>query len=263
VTVQILQWTAAVYLAAGLMAGLGLALETRRLERAAVALLALGALFHGASFALLHYAENPPPLTDLRAACSFMAWVGTVFFLILLKRSQLQRLVVLVAPAAFLGAFLAALRPPGGMPAESATGSWPHAHVLLASAGLSLLGLAGLAGVIFLIKHKRLKSKAPLDHGFPLPSLEALDRVNAVALAVGFLLLTLGVITGMIWLQTTQGRPWSGTAHETWSFVAWAVYVALVVARFVTNQGSRQAAASAVGGFAFLLFAVIGLEFIP
>jgi len=256
VTVQILQWTAAVYLAAGLMAGLGLALETRRLERAAVALLGLGALLHAASFVLLHLAEHPPPLTDLRAAFSFMAWGGTVFYLILLKRSRLQHLAVLVAPAAFLGAFLEALRPPLTAPTQSATGSWPHAHVLLSSAGISLLGLA------FLIEHKRLKSKAPLNRRFPLPSIEALDRVNAVALAVGFLLLTLGVITGVIWLQTTKGVPWSGTAHETWTFVAWVVYAGLVVARFVAKQGSRQAAASAVGGFAFLLFAVIGLGFI-
>jgi ABC-type uncharacterized transport system permease subunit len=262
VTVQILQWTAAVYLAAGLVAGLGLALETHRLERASIGLLAFGALLHAASFALLHIADDPPPLTDLRAACSFMALVGTVFYLILMKRSRLQHLVVLVAPAAFLGAFLAALRAPGGAPADAATGSWPHAHVLLSSAGISLLGFAGLAGVIFMIEHKRLKSKAPLDRRLPLPSLEALDRVNAVSLAAGFLLLTLGVVTGMIWLQTTKGFPWSGTAHETWTIVAWAVYGGLVIARFVAKQGSRQAAASAVGGFAFLLFAVIGLEFI-
>jgi len=262
VTVQVLQWTAAVYLVAGLTAGLGLALETRRLERASVALLALGALLHGASFALLHFADNPPPLTDLRSACSFMAWIGTVFYLILLKRSRLQRLVVLVAPAAFLGSFLAALRAPQGAAPEAATGSWPHAHVLLASAGLSLLGLAGLAGSIFLIEHARLKSKAPLDRAFPLPSLEALDRVNAVTLAVGFLLLTMGVITGMIWLQTATGRPWSGSAHESWTLVAWVIYVALVIARFGVKQGSRQAAASAVAGFAFLLFAVVGLEYI-
>jgi len=262
VTIQILQWTAAVYLAAGLVAGLGLALDTHRFERASVALLALGAVFHAASFGLLHLAENPPPITDLREAWSFMAWVGTVFYLIMLRRSRLQRLVALVAPAAFLGAFLAALRPPGGAPVESATGSWPHAHVLLSSAGFSLLGLAGLAGVIFLIEHAQLKSKKPLDRRFPVPSLEALDRVNAVALAVGFLLLTLGVITGVIWLQTAKGRPWSGSAHEVWSLVAWAIYGALVYGRFVAKQGSRQLAASAVGGFAFLLFVVVGMEFI-
>ena len=86
-TVQILQWTAAVYLVAGLIAGLGLALETRRLERASVMLLALGATLHAASFALLHMIENPPAITDLSEACSFMAWIGTVFYLILLKRS--------------------------------------------------------------------------------------------------------------------------------------------------------------------------------
>jgi ABC-type transport system involved in cytochrome c biogenesis permease subunit len=261
VTVQILQWTAAVYLAAGLVAGLGLGLETRRIERASVLLLAFGAFLHLVSFALLHTAENPPPVTNLREACSFMAWVGTVAYLLLLKRSRLSRLVVLVAPAAFLGAFLAALRPPSVVPAEAATG-WPHAHVLLSSAGLSLLGLAGLAGVIFLIEHARLKSKKPLDRRFPLPSLEALNRVNTVALGVGFLLLTLGVVTGMIWLQTTKGFPWSGTAHETWTLVAWLVYTALVFARFSGKQGSRRSAISAVAGFVFLLFAVVGLEVI-
>jgi len=262
VTDQILQWTAAVYLAAGLVAGLGLGLETRRIERASVWLLALGACLHAVSFALLHLAENPPPVTNLREACSFMAWIGTVFYLILLKRSRLQRLVVLVAPAAFLGAFLAALRPPSGAPVAAAAGSWPHLHVLLASAGLALLGLAGLAGVIFLIEHRRLKSKKPLNRRFLVPSLEALDRVNSVSLAAGSLLLTLGVITGMIWLQTTTGRPWSGTAHETWSLVAWVVYAVMVFARFGSKQGSRQSAISAVAGFAFLLFAVVGLEFI-
>ncbi len=261
--VQLLQSAAAVYLGAGLMAGLGMALETQRLERASVVLLGFAAMIHGVSFLLLHSAENPPPLTDLSWAFSFMTWIGAVFYLLLLRRSRLQRLVVLIAPGAFLGAFLAALSTPGGASAAStATGSWPHTHVLLGSAGLSLLALAGLAGAIFLVEHGRLKSKRPIDRRLPLPSLEALDKVNAVTLSGGLLLLTLGVISGMFWLQAVNGTPWTGTAHETWSLVAWAVYGVLVTARFVAKQGSRRAAASAVGGFAFLFFAVIGLELI-
>ena len=58
----------------------------------------------------------------------------------------------------------------------TSTGSWPHAHVLLASAGLSLLGLAGLAGAMFLVEHRRLKRKRPIDLRMPLPSLEALAK---------------------------------------------------------------------------------------
>jgi len=263
VAVQLLQWTAALYLSAGLVAGLGLALETRRLERASVALLALGAVLHGFSFSMLHDLEPTPSVTDMAAAISFMAWVGTLSYLLLLSRTRLQRLMVLVAPASFLGAFLGALRLPAVSPAPlSSMGSWPHAHVLLSSTGISLLGLAGLAGAMFLVEHRRLKQKRPIDLRMPLPSLEALDRVNAVALSIGFPLLTLGVLTGMMWLQTAFGTLWTGSAHETWCVVAWAVYGVLVGARFAAHQGSRQAAASAVGGFAFLFFAVIGLELI-
>ena len=108
---------------------------------------------------------------------------------------------MLVAPLAFVSVFFAALRLPVAAPASfGGSGSWPHAHVLLASAGLAFLGLSGLAGVLFLNEHRRLKAKRPVR--VPLPSLEALDRVNRLSLAAGFPLLTLGVLTGMLWVDT-------------------------------------------------------------
>jgi ABC-type transport system involved in cytochrome c biogenesis permease subunit len=191
-----------------------------------------------------------------------MAWVGTLAFLVLLRRARLTGLVVLVAPMAFLGVFFGRLGlqgpfpPPGG----EGGGALPHAHVLLASAGLSLLGLAGLAGVLYLLEHRRLKAKRPLDGRLSLPSLEALDRVNAAALALGFPLLTLGVITGSMWAHALHQQPFSATLHETWTLLAWGIYGVLVSLRFGAHQGARQCAASAIAGFAFLVFAVVGVE---
>jgi ABC-type transport system involved in cytochrome c biogenesis permease subunit len=261
VAIPLHQLAAAIYLVAGLAAGLGLALPAPRLGRAAVLLLAAGALVHGACFVALHSAELPPPLTNLPMAMSFTAWVGALFFLLLLLRAKLAGLVVLVAPLIFLAVFFAALRLPAAGPATfSGSGSWPHAHVLLASGGLALLGVAGLAGVLFLIEHRRLKAKQRIPRRLRLPTLEALDRVNVAALALGFPLLTLGVLSGVIWLSTESGRLWTASPHETWSALAWAVYAVLVGARFGAQQGARQAAVSAVGGFAFLLFAVVGVE---
>ncbi len=260
--VQLHQLTAAVYLTASLAAGLGVALRAPRLLRASVGLLMLGALVHGVSFTLLHQADPPPQLTDLSAAISFMAWVGTVFSLVLLGRARLAALMVLVAPMAFLGVFIAAVTLPSAEspPSLMGSGSWPHAHVLLASAGLSLFGVSGLAGALFLIEHRRIKRKRSISFKTPLPSLEALDRVNRAALAVGFPLLTLGVITGALWVQSVDGRLWSGTSHQTWTSIGWVVYAVLVLVRFGSHQASRPAAASAVGGFLFLLFAVVGVE---
>jgi len=258
---QLQEWTAAIYLAAALAAGVGLALDARRLGRLAVGLLVSGVIVHAISFTVLHRGEGTPPLTDLGEAVSFMSWIGTLGFLALMRWAGLSRLVVLVASLAFLGVFAAGVVPPGE--AAEAGGSWPHAHVLLASAGLSMAGLAGLAGLLYLVEHRRLKEKRPIARWLPMPSLEALDRVNVIALAAGFPLLTLGVAAGMLWLHSATGRPWAGSAHETWCAVAWAVYAVLALARFAARQSSRQAAASAVGGFAFLFFAVIGLGLMP
>jgi ABC-type transport system involved in cytochrome c biogenesis permease subunit len=132
--------------------------------------------------------------------------------------------------------------------------------VLLASGGLALLAVAAVAGAVYLLENRRLKRKRPAAvTGSSLPSLEALDRVAAVALAVGFPLLTLGVASGMLWLEAATGRLWTGSAHEAWNALAWALYALLVTARFAAGQGARNAAASAVAGFVFLLFAVVGV----
>jgi ABC-type transport system involved in cytochrome c biogenesis permease subunit len=95
-----------------------------------------------------------------------------------------------------------------------------------------------------------------------MPSLEALDRVNAVALGLGFPLLTLGVVTGVFWVAQTSGRAYSGSHHELWSMIAWLIYAVVAVVRFRTGQGATQAAAVAVAGFVFLFIAVIGLEWV-
>lgn len=254
------QLTAAIYLLAALLAGLGVVLPSARMGRAAVGALLGGALVHGVAFAALHGADPTPPLTDPPAAISFMAWTGVLFFLALMRKARLAGLVILVAPLAFIGVFFAALRIPDAAPSGiAASGSWPHAHVLLAGAGMALLGVAGLAGLLFLAEHRRLKAKRPISGGVRLPSLEALDGVNVVALTVGFPLLTLGVVTGMLWLRDTSGAIWSGSAHELWSVIAWVIYAVLAATRFWASQSGRQAALSAVAGFAFLLFAVVGV----
>lgn len=257
---ELLQITAIAYLVAGITAAGGLVLAQRTVLRAAIAVLVGAAVLHGLSFSLLHTADPTPPLTDTASALSLMAWVGTVSFLLVLLRYRVAGLISLVAPVAFVSVFYAALRLPHTVPSAVSAGSVPHAHVLLASAGLALLGLAGLAGVLFLAEHRRLKRKRPLAAGSPFPSLEALDRVNALALAIGFPVLTLGVVTGVLWGQQMRGAPWSGTAHETWCLLAWGVYAVLVTLRFGAQLGARRCAVSAAAGFLFASFAVLGVE---
>lgn len=249
---------AALYLAAGVGAVLGLALPAPAILRGARLGLGLGALAQFAAFATLHTLEPAPSLSDLVYAVAVMAWLAVLLTLALAWRIRLPGFVPPVAFIAFLTTFGATLKRPEAAHALDASTGIPHAHVLLASAGLAALGMAALAGLFFLLEHRRLKSRRPVGHRLPIPSLEALDRVNRVTLALGFPLLTLGVLTGALWLDARQGAFWSGSVHETWMAIAWAIYLGLVCLRFGSGQGARQAAASAVAGFAFLLVAVVG-----
>jgi len=261
--VGVLQYlTAGLYLLASLAAGAGFTLARPAMLRAAVGVLAAGALAHAASFTLLHTAVAAPPLTHLPSALSFMALVGTVGFLLLAWRARLAGLVALVAPMSCLGVAAAVFSGPAAADGRIAgTGSLPHAHVLLASAGLALLGLAGLAGLSFLVEHRRLKRKRLVASG-AWPSLEALDRAGAFAVVVGFPLLTLGVVTGSLWERSATGAFYSGDPHETFCLIAWAIYGVLATVRFGARQPAVRCAMSSIAGFAFLGIAVLGVEWL-
>lgn len=252
---------AALYLAAGVGAILGLVLPAPRVLRGACWGLGLGALAQAAAFATLHRLDSAPALTDLGQSIAVMTWLSVLFTLALLYRYRLPGFVPPLAFAAFLSAFGATLASPELAGSGDTVGSIPHAHVLLASAGFAALGIAGLAGTFFLVEHRSLKRRQSLAgrRSLPLPSLETLDQVNRIALVLGFPLLTLGVLTGSLWLDARSGQLFSGSLHEASTLIAWTIYLGLVVARFAGRQGSRQAAASAVAGFTFLLFAVLGV----
>ena len=223
-----------------------------------VGLLVVAAGLHGLAFFELHRLEPPPALTDLPLAVSLAAWLLVLSFLVLQLRLRTRGLAVLVAPAAFLGTVFAAFSAvaPGSVEAGSAL--WSHLHILLASGGLALLGVAGAAGALYLI-HSRAIKQHRVGARSALPSLENLDRANALASALGFLLLSLGVLTGVLWVQAREGRLWPGGLHADTTLAVWGVYAALMAARLLTRQGARQTALGAAAGFALLLAAVVGI----
>ena len=256
-----LELAAALYLAAGIASWAAVLGGSRAVRRTAVALLALGAAAQAVAYVAFHRAEPPPPLTGLPSAISLAAWAAVIFVLVLVARARLIALAGLVAPLAFVGTFYAALRLPhaAAAPLTGASGSWPHLHVLLASAGLALLGVACVAGGLFLVADRSLKAHRPPHAGLRWPSLEALDRVNRMALGLGFLCITLGVVTGLLWNGSAGGRAFTGSPHEVANLLAWLLYAGLTVARFGARQRARGAALSSVAGFAVLFVAVIGV----
>ena len=222
-------------------------------------LLAAGGLLHALGFVGLHLDTPPVPLASFPAALSLMGWLGVVAYLSALGIARVHEMGAWVAVTAgllTLGADVG-LRWLGPIaPDPAGAGAWPHAHVLLSAAGISLLGLASLAGLAYLAQERALRGRRPI--GQALPSLESLDRVEHLMLGLGFPLLTLGVLSGYVWGLSRGLSPWSG--HAVGLLVAWAVYLSPVSRRLYRQERGHVPARRVVLSFALLTVSYVGVR---
>jgi cytochrome c-type biogenesis protein CcsB len=87
-----------------------------------------------------------------------------------------------------------------------------------------------------------------------------LDDVTYRSIAIGFPLLTLGIITGAIWADSAWGTYWSWDPKETWSLITWFVYALYLHSRFVRGWRGRKTAVLAVLGFIAVIFTYLGVN---
>lgn len=130
----------------------------------------------------------------------------------------------------------------------------------------------GIAGVIigfvfslmYVVQHRRLKHRQPVQIGLSLPSLATLARLNWWSVVISIPLLTLGLLTGvrLVFLtQETAGPVGFGDPLVVGSVVVWMVMVAFFFWLLRTdNLGGKQIALRTLYAFAFLLITWIGLQ---
>ncbi|TLN24094.1 c-type cytochrome biogenesis protein CcsB, partial [bacterium] len=119
-------------------------------------------------------------------------------------------------------------------------------------------GVCAVVGAVFFGLHTIL-AKTPDDM---LPPLKVLDELSYKAVAVGFPLLTLGILTGAAWANYAWGTYWSWDPKETWSLITWFVYAAFLHARYTAGWRGKPLAWLSVVGFGAVIFTYWGVNFV-
>ncbi len=203
------------------------------------------------------------PGSNLSQNLILAAWAFSCVFLLVQYRFQLKVLGVYAAPFAAAVMIMAA-----GLPSETAAGSaffksfWVFFHVLTMFGGNGALALACGAGILYLIQEGTIKAKRRGFFFRRLPSLELLDRVGYTCIVSGFTLLTIGLVTGIIYAKTAWGKFWSWDPKEIWSAVVWLFYAALLHERLTVGWRGRKAAIMSIIGFAVILFTFLGVNLV-
>lgn len=149
----------------------------------------------------------------------------------------------------------------GSMPeTRESPGAWFVLHGGGSLLGLALMAVAFAASALYLLQHRELKARRFGAIFQFLPPLEQLDRLNHVALMLGFPTLTLGIALGVAYLGLRSAggeQSLVGQGHLGWGLASWGMLGLLVLARALRRLAGRQAAIGSI-----VLFSVIGLGYL-
>lgn len=232
------------------------------LEKAGLALLAAGFLCHCAAITGEFISSGHLPVSNLSQTLLVAAWAVVGVFLWVQYRYHLKILGVYAAPMAVLMMIPVTRLPRVPLQEENIfTSVWFFIHILGMFLGEAFFALACGVGILYLLQENAIKNK---KHGFlykRLPALELLDITGYACIAVGFILMTLGLVTGFVYARHIWGTLWSWDPKEVWSAVTWLIYAALLHQRLTIGWRGRRSAIMAIIGFVVVLFTFFGVNF--
>lgn len=203
------------------------------------------------------------PVNNLNETLFLVAWSLTGAFLLLQLKLRVKILGVYVAPlAAFV--MLAASQFPKEIqqPQNLLKGFWLVSHIITVFFGQAAFALACGVGVLYLLQERSIKTKTRGFFFKRLPSLDLLDSTGYACIVTGFTMLSIGLITGMVFAKAAWGRFWSWDPKEVWSAITWIFYAALLHERLTVGWRGRRAAIMAIVGLCVILFTFLGVNFL-
>lgn len=198
------------------------------------------------------------PFTNQYEFALCFAWGIALCFLIFVRRFQFNALGAFVAPVIFLVISYAAMQSRDVRDVMPALQSrWLAFHVSCAIISYGAFGVAFGVAMVYLFRDKLTGSAFAKNH---VPEVETLDLIIYRACALGFLFLTMCMITGAIWAQRAWGSYWSWDPKETWSLITWIIYAIYLHLRLNRGWKGRRSAIFAVVGFLCVIFTYIGVN---
>ena len=208
------------------------------------------------------------PLANLYESMIFFAWAIILIYLIIEWRTKSKIVSIFVVPLAFLAMAYASIAPGISNRIEplipALQSNWLTTHVVTCFMGYAAFTIAFGCGLIYLLKNmENGDAEKPAGFRGKLPALKTLDILIYQSVALGFIFLTIGIMTGSIWAHYAWGSYWSWDPKETWSLITWLIYAIMLHSRYVRGWRGKRMAVLALIGFACVLFTYLGVNYLP
>ncbi len=183
-------------------------------------------------------------------------------------RTKNRSLGAFVVPVAFLCMAFASLSPGINSRIQplipALQSNWLTSHVLTCFLGYAAFTVAFALGLMVLLKAR----DGNPGEGVPrflrlIPDMDSLDELIYQSTVLGFVFLTIGIMTGSVWAHYAWGSYWSWDPKETWSLITWLVYAIMLHSRYVRGWRGKRMAVMAIIGFISVLITYLGVNYLP
>ncbi len=181
-------------------------------------------------------------------------WAGSFF-------QRLEGLQVLIDGAAALLVWSPMLLP-SVRPLSHTDSPAFRLHLLIALLAYSLFTIASLQALMMAVLENRLHGGRLPSYLQSLPPLLSIERLLFRIIALGFILLTLTLISGMLFSEVLVGQPLKVNHKVVFGILSWCIYAALLAGRRIYGWRGRLALRWTLTGFLALLLAYIGSKFV-
>jgi len=226
-----------------------------------VALVLHGVLLYQTMFAehLLHF--------GFAYALSVMLWLGVLLYWLESFALRMPALPLLLLPLAGGAVLLPWVFP--GSAGFVATEAWGfRLHLLAAMAAYSLLTIAALHAVLMTAQERRLHAAPQARAGVwarlleGLPPLLTMEKMLFRMLTLGFVLLTLTLLSGIVFAEALWQRAFRVDHKTVFAVLSWLLFGALLAGRWWYGWRGRMALRWTLAGFAALMLAYVGSRFV-
>jgi HemX protein len=216
----------------------------------------LGFIFQTAFLSVRGHALGRCPLTNLFEVFVFLAWSVALMYMLVGPLYRLSLMGAFTAPLVVLLQGFALVAPIDmSHPVKVPANPWVEFHASISTVAYGAFALACIAGVMYLIQERQLKTHQLHSIFYHLPSLTDLYATITRLLWWGFALYTLGIASGFF-----TGHPLP-RVQVVAAIGVWLLYATILQSRHLRWLAPRWVAALCIIGFSVALALLWGITF--
>jgi ABC-type transport system involved in cytochrome c biogenesis permease subunit len=192
-----------------------------------------------------------------------MSWllVPLILFIEWKNRSMIMSVVLL--PFVILALFaILIINSPMAFLSPKLKSYWMYIHVPTSLLAILFLFISFGASLMYLVQNNAIKLKKPGFLYDKLPSLAQCDLINYNSIWIGFILISIGMISGMLWSKKCFGEFWQWDIKEILTLLVWIVYLIILIYRLYMKWTAKIIAYLSIIGFLLILITFLGYAYI-